>query len=150
MGKSVCGARWHEESKSRGTSRIIVDEIPYQVPKARLIARLAELLDEKKIANFKGLQDESGRDSADCLELGWRESARDHGSPCFVPVIWRSRIQVNLNALTAEGAPHRFSLGELLLAYLDHRFVVIRRRAKFRLERTEERLELVEGFFGVV
>ena len=141
-------ARWHEESKSRGTSRIIVDEIPYQVPKARLIARLAELLDEKKIANFKGLQDESGETVRIVLNLGG-ENPQETMEALFRASDLESRIQVNLNALTAEGAPHRFSLGELLLAYLDHRFVVIRRRAKFRLERTEERLELVEGFLAL-
>ena len=74
---------------------------------------------------------------------------RRQWKPCFVASDLESRIQVNLNALTAEGNPYRFSLGELLLAYLDHRFVVVRRQAKFRLERTEERLELVEGFLAL-
>ena len=141
-------ARWQEESKLRGTRRIIVNEIPYQVPKARLIARLAELLDEKKIANFKGLQDESGETVRIVLTLSG-DDPQETMEALFRASDLESRIQVNLNALTAEGNPYRFSLGELLLAYLDHRFVVVRRQAKFRLERTEERLELVEGFLAL-
>ena len=141
-------ARWQEEDKLRGARRIVVSEIPYQVPKARLIARLAELLDEKKIAGFKGLQDESGESVRIILTLSG-DAVEETMEALFRVSDLETRIQVNLNALTAEGNPHRFSLYELLRAYLDHRFVVVRRRAGFRLARIEERLELVEGFLAL-
>jgi topoisomerase IV subunit A len=139
-------ARWHVEDTGRGTYQIIVTEIPYQVQKSRLLERLSELLEAKKVPLLEDVRDESAED----VRLVLVPRAKTVEADVLMESLFKlcdleTRFSLNMNVLH-KGAPQVMGLKQVLQAYLDHRREVVVRRAEFRLDRIEKRLHLLDGY----
>lgn len=140
-------ARWEKEDLGRGQWRVIVTEIPYLVQKSKLIERMAALLDQKKLPLLADIMDESAED----IRLVFEPKSRTVDPALFMESLYKLtdlevRIPLNLNILDPKGAPRVVGLREALQIWLDHRRVVVRRRAEKRLEAVEDRLEVLAGY----
>jgi topoisomerase IV subunit A len=140
-------AKWRVEKLKGGTWHIVVEEVPYQVQKSRLIERIAQLLQERKIALLDDVHDESAADVRIVLE----PKSRTVDPEMLMEALFRQtdleiRFPLNMNVLDAEQTPRVMSLPEVLQAYLDHRRVVLQRRSRFRLQNIERRLEVLGGY----
>ncbi len=143
-------ARWEVEDLGRGTWRIVVTEIPYQVQKARLIEQLAELIEQKKAPLLGDVSDESAEDIRLILEPRSRTVEPD----MLMESLFRLsdleiRFPVNMNVLDAAGTPGVMGLKACLAAFLDHRREVLIRRGAWRMDRVSKRLHLLEGLKAV-
>ncbi|GJL95666.1 MAG: DNA topoisomerase 4 subunit A [Hyphococcus sp.] len=140
-------ARWESEDLGRGRYQIVVTEIPYQVQKSRLIEKIAELIQAKKLSALADVRDESAEDIRLILEP--RSGNIDPAAlmeNLFKLTDLESRFSLNLNVLNANGAPGVMGLRDVLQAYLDHRKDVLVRGTKYRLEKIAHRLEILDGF----
>ena len=140
-------AKWHIEDLGRGMWQIIVTEIPYQVQKSKLIERLAEVIQTKKVPILADVRDESADDIRIVLEPRSRTVEPD----MLMGMLYRStdletRFSLNMNVLIDGRVPRVCSLKEMLRAFLDHRRQVLRRRSQHRLEKIDHRLEILAGF----
>ncbi|MEY4697783.1 MAG: hypothetical protein RIT14_2211, partial [Pseudomonadota bacterium] len=140
-------AKWEVEDLGRGTWQIVVTEIPYQVQKSRLIEKLAELIQTKKIPLLADVRDES----ADDVRIVLEPRARTVEPDMLMGMLFRNsdleiRFSLNMNVLIDGKVPKVCSLKEVLRAFLDHRRDVLRRRSEHRVEKIDHRLEIVEGF----
>ncbi len=140
-------ARWEVEDLGRGMWQIVVTEIPYQVQKSKLIERLAELIQTKKVPALADVRDESAEDVRIVLEPRTRtvEPAQLMG------MLFRSsdlelRFNMNMNVLIDGRVPKVCSLKEVLRAFLDHRRDVLCRRSEHRLDKIAHRLEVLNGY----
>ena len=143
-------ARWHKEELPRGGWIIVVTEIPYLVPKSRLIEKIAELVNDKKLPFLADIRDESAED----VRVVFEPRARTIDPVLLMESLFKlteleSRISMNMNVLTAGLVPKVLSLPEALREWLDHRRVVLQRRSQNRLNRIERRLEIVRGLLIV-
>jgi topoisomerase-4 subunit A len=139
-------ARWHKEETGRGTYQVVVTEIPWLVQKARLIERLAELLNEKKLPLVAEVNDESAQD----IRLVIEPRARTVDPELMMESLFKlteleSRIPLNMNVLMKGRVPKVVGLTEVLREWLDHRRDVLVRRARFRLKEIEHRVEVLGG-----
>ncbi|MCH8863003.1 MAG: DNA topoisomerase IV subunit A [Proteobacteria bacterium] len=140
-------ARWQREDLGRGGYQIVVTEIPYQVQKSRLIEKIAELINDKRLPILSDVRDESAEEIRIVLEP--RSRAVDANvlmESLFRLTELETRVQLNLNVLDANQVPRVMSLREALEAFLEHRIVVVVRRANFRLEKIEHRMEMLSGY----
>jgi topoisomerase-4 subunit A len=143
-------ARWQMEQGADGGPLIVVTEIPYQVQKARLIERLAELFGERKLPFLADIRDES----TDVVRIVLEPRGRQVDGEAIMAELFRLtdlevRIGVNMNVLVDGATPRVLDLKELLRAWLVHRREVLRRRSLHRRARIEQRLELLAGFLVV-
>ena len=143
-------ARWRRENLSHGQYQIVVEEIPYQVQKARLIERMADLLNQKKLPLLADLRDESAEE----VRLVLVPRSRSVDDRVLMEQLFRLtelevRLPLNMNVLDAAGVPRVMGLPEVLDAHLRHRMEVLVRRSRFRLGRILDRLELVEGYLRI-
>ncbi|MBK8175687.1 MAG: DNA topoisomerase IV subunit A [Rhodospirillales bacterium] len=143
-------ARWQVEKGEGGASLIIVSEIPYQVQKAKLIERLADLLGERKLPYLADIRDES----TEAVRIVLKPRGRSVDAEAIMADLFRQsdlevRIAVNMNVLADGLTPRVLDLKSLLRAWLDHRRVVLHRRSLFRRGKIEQRLELLAGFLLV-
>src|SRR5271170_2281838 len=134
-----------ETDKRTGRGSIIVREIPYQVNKTRLIERIAELVNEKRIDGISDLRDESDRDGMRIVI----ELKRDAEPKIVLNQLYKltpMQESYGLNMLAIhEGRPRELSLRDMLVDFLDHRRRVITRRSMFELRQAEARLHVLEG-----
>ena len=140
-------ARWEKEELGRGRYQIVITEMPYQVQKSRLIERIAELIQSKKLSVISDIRDESAEDVRLVLEP--KSGAIDPAAlmeTVFKQTDLESRFPLNLNVLDASGAPRVMGLRDALLSYVNHRKEVLVRRTEFRLEKIARRLEILDGF----
>ncbi len=140
-------ARWSEEKLPGGMWQIAVTEIPYQVQKGKLIEDIATLINDKKLPILADVRDES--DTA--IRLILEPRARTVDAAVLMENLFRltdleTRFPLNLNVLDRDHVPRVMPLAEVLRAYLDHQIEVMGRRARFRLGRIDERLELLDGY----
>ena len=140
-------ARWEVEKVKGGGYQIVVTEMPYQVPKSRLIEKIAELLTNRKLAMLGDIRDESAAD----VRLVLEPKSRNVEPEVLMESLFRQtdlevRVGLNLNVLDADHTPRVMSLREALQAFLDHRHVVLCRRTEHRLEKIAHRLEVLEGY----
>ena len=140
-------ARWEKEDTGRGTYQIVVTEIPYQVAKAKLVERIAELINEKKLPLLGDVRDES----AETVRLVLEPKSRAVDAIVLMESLFRLtelevRFSLNMNVLTAGQVPGVLSLRDVLKRWLEHRQVVLVRRSKFRLKNIEHRLEILDGY----
>ncbi len=143
-------ARWSREDAGRGTWRIVVSEIPYQVKKADLVEQLAGLIETKKAPLLGDVRDELAED----IRLVLEPRARNVEPEILMESLFKlsdleTRFPVNMNVLDARGAPVVMGLKTALQAFLDHRREVLVRRARFRLGRIEARLHILDGLLIV-
>ena len=140
-------ARWKQEETGRGTYVIVVTEIPWLVQKSRLVEKLAELINEKKLPLVADVRDESAEDIRLVIEPRSRSvDAELMMESLFKLTELESRIPLNMNVLVKGRIPQVLGLAEALREWLDHRREVLLRRSRHRLAEIEHRLEVLGGF----
>jgi len=140
-------ARWEIEDQGRGTWQIVVTEIPYQVQKSKLIEKLAELIQLKKVPILADVRDESADDIRIVLEPRSKNVDPDVlMNTLFKQSDLETRFSLNMNVLIDGRTPKVCSLKEVLRAFLDHRREVLIRRSQHRMAKIDHRLEVLEGF----
>src|SRR5262247_2492415 len=140
-------ARWHKEDTGRGTYLIVVTEVPWLVQKGRLVEKLAELINEKKLPLIADARDESAED----IRLVIEPRSRTVDPELLMESLFKlteleSRISLNMNVLVKGRIPKVVGLAEALSEWLAHRREVLVRRSKYRLNQIEHRLEVLGGF----
>ncbi len=140
-------ARWHKEETGRGTYVVVVTEIPWLVQKSRLVEKLAELINERKLPLVADARDESAED----IRLVIEPRARTVDPGLMMESVFRlteleSRIPLNMNVLVKGRIPRVVGLAEALTEWLDHRREVLLRRSRHRLGKIDHRLEMLGGF----
>jgi topoisomerase-4 subunit A len=140
-------ARWNTEDTGRGTYQVVVTEIPWQVQKARLIERIAELMNEKKLPLLADMRDESAED----VRIVFEPRSRSVDPALLMESLFKlseleSRIPLNLNVLVRGRIPKVIGLAEALSEWLAHRRDVLLRRSRHRLAEIEHRLEVLAGY----
>ncbi|MEL7204726.1 MAG: DNA topoisomerase IV subunit A [Pseudomonadota bacterium] len=140
-------AKWDVEDLGRGQWQVVVTEIPYQVQKSRLIEKIAEGIQTKKVPILADVRDES----ADDIRIVLEPRSRNVEPEVLMNMLYRnsdleSRFSLNMNVLIDGVTPKVASLKEVLRAFLDHRREVLERRSRHRVEKIEHRLEVLEGF----
>ncbi|MBY0431345.1 MAG: DNA topoisomerase IV subunit A, partial [Rhodospirillales bacterium] len=143
-------ARWKEEKLSHGLYQIIITEIPYQVQKSKLIEKIAELLEAKKLPLLADIRDESTTEVRLVLEP--RNRTVEAGmlmEQLFRQTDLEVRVSLNMNVLDADTTPRVMNLKEVLAAFLKHRHEVLERRSRHRLAKIEKRLEVLAGYLIV-
>jgi topoisomerase-4 subunit A len=143
-------ARWAKEAQGHGLYRIVVTEVPFQVPKGRLIERIAALIEEKKLPLLADIRDESSEE----IRLVLEPRTRNVEAELLMEQLFRltdleTRVPLNLNVLDAAGVPRVMTLKEALQAFLDHRRDVLQRRSRHRLAALARRIEILEGQIAV-
>jgi len=140
-------ARWKQEDTGRGTYVIVISEIPWLVQKSRLVERLAELINEKKLPLVADVRDESAEDVRLVIEPRSRSvDAELMMESLFKLTELESRIPLNMNVLVKGRIPQVLGLAEALREWLDHRREVLLRRSRHRLAQIEHRLEVLGGY----
>ena len=143
-------ARWSKEEQGRGGWVVVVTEIPYMVQKSRLIEKIAELLNEKKLPLVADIRDESAEDVRVVIEP--RTRAVDPAvmmESLFRLSELENRFPMNMNVLVDGVVPRVVSLDEALRQWLDHRRTVLQRRSRYRLREIDHRLEVLAGMLVV-
>jgi len=143
-------AKWVVEKLKGGVWQIVVTEIPYQVAKAKLIEKIAELLQARKLTMLGDIRDESTTEVRLVLEPKSRTVEPD----VLMESLYRqtdleSKFSLNMNVLVDGKSPRVVSLREVLTHFIDHRREVLERRTTHRLERIARRLEVLEGYLAV-
>ena len=140
-------AKFNQEFLSRGRWQIVITEIPYGIQKSKLVEKLAELINDKKINLLNDLRDESAEDIRLVLEPKSKNIPPDVlMEHLFKKTDLESRFSLNMNVLFDGKMPRVSSLKDLLLNYIDHSRNILIRRSKFRLRNIDSRLHLLEGF----
>lgn len=140
-------AVWTREETGRGGYQIAITEIPYQVQKSRLIEKIADLIQSKKVSLLEDVRDESAEEIRIVLEP--KSRAVDPGvlmESLFKFTELESRVSLNMNVLSFGQIPNVLGLGQVLREWLDHRKVVFIRRTESRLKKIEHRLEILAGY----
>ncbi|MFC7400135.1 DNA topoisomerase IV subunit A [Chelatococcus sp. GCM10030263] len=143
-------ARWHREDTGRGGWVVVVTEVPYGVAKARLIEKIAELLQERKLPLLADVRDESAED----VRVVFEPRSRSVDDTLLMESLFRlteleARIPLNMNVLTSGQIPKVLGLTEVLREWLDHRREVLQRRSRHRLGEIARRLEILGGLLIV-
>ncbi|MCW8842700.1 MAG: DNA topoisomerase IV subunit A [Rhodobacteraceae bacterium] len=139
--------KWEIEDLGRGQWQIVVTEIPYQVQKSRLIEKIAELIQTKKVPILADIRDESAEDIRMILE----PRSKNVDPEVLMGLMFRNsdlevRFSLNMNVLIDGVTPKVCSMKEVLRAFLDFRREVLIRRSEHRMEKIDHRLEVLEGF----
>jgi topoisomerase IV subunit A len=139
-------ARWEKEDAGRGTYAVVVTQIPWGVQKGRLIEKIAELLNEKKLPLLADVRDESAED----IRIVFEPRARTVDPALLMESLFKlteleSRIALNTNVLVKGRIPKVIGLAEALREWIDHRREVLVRRSRHRLAAIEHRLEVLGG-----
>ncbi len=140
-------SKYEVEDLGRGQWQIVVTEIPYQVQKSKLIEKIAELIQSKRIPILADIRDES----ADDIRMVFEPRSKNVDPDVLMGMLFRSsdlevRFSLNLNVLIDGLTPKVCSMKEVLRAFLDHRQEVLIRRSTHRMEKIDHRLEVLEGF----
>ncbi len=139
-------SKWEVEDLGRGQWQIVVTEIPYQVQKSRLIEKIAEVIQTRKIPILADVRDESAED----VRLVLEPRSRNVDPEVLMGMLFRNsdlevRFSLNMNVLIDGVTPKVCSLKEVLRAFLDFRREVLERRSIHRMEKIDHRLEVLEG-----
>ncbi len=140
-------ARYEVEELPRGAWQLVVTEIPHHVQKGRLIERIAELIDNKKITLLESVLDES----TDVVRIVLEPKSRTVDPNLLIETLFRqtdleTRVSLNMNVLDKDNVPRLMNLKQVLEAYLDHRLDVLKRRSKHRIGVITNRLEVLGGY----
>jgi topoisomerase-4 subunit A len=140
-------AKWTTEEGGRGTYVVVITEIPWLVQKSRLVEKLAELINEKKLPLVADVRDESAED----IRLVIEPRARTVDAGLMMESLFKlteleSRIPLNMNVLVKGRIPKVLGLAEVLREWLDHRREVLVRRSRHRQGEIEHRLEVLGGY----
>ena len=140
-------AKWEVEKLSHGQYQIVITEMPYQVQKGRIVERIADLLNDRKLPLLADIRDESAEDVRLILEPRNRsiepEILMDQ---MFRQTDLETRVGLNMNVLGADMVPRVMNLRDVLRSFLEHREAVLVRRTTHRLGKIAHRLEVLEGY----
>ena len=149
-GRVIVRGRVHAEEMSRGRSRLIITELPYQVNKSALIERIAELVREGTLEGIADLRDESDRHGMRIvIELKQGVEAEQVVSGLYRKTPLESTFGINMLALV-NGEPHLLSLKHALKVYLEHRITIVRRRSEHDLLKARQRQHILEGLLVAI
>lgn len=140
-------ARWEVEQRSNGHYQIVITEIPYQVPKSKLIEKMADLLNEKKLPLLGDIREES----SDTIRLILDPKSRTVDPIMLVESLFRYtdlevRIPLNMNVVDKHSIPGVMNLKQVLEAFYGHRLEILGRVTRFRLDKINHRLAVLEGY----
>ncbi|WP_413203510.1 DNA topoisomerase IV subunit A [Rhodospirillum sp. A1_3_36] len=140
-------ATWEKENLSHGLYHIVVTEIPYQVQKAKLVERIADLINSRKLPILADVRDESTED----IRLVLEPRNRSVDPETLMEQMFRltdleNRFSLNMNVLDGQGIPGVMGLKAVLQAFLNHRMEVLERRSRHRLAKIDHRLEVLSGY----
>lgn len=135
----------HTEELKGGGEQIVITEIPYNVNRATLVLRIAELVREKQIDGIRDLRDESDENTRIVIELKRGEQSQVIINQLYQKTALESSFGVILLALDKK-RPKQMNIKELIECYVDHRRDVVTRRTQFRLNRAKERAHILEGY----
>ena len=135
----------HTEELKGGGEQIVITEIPYNVNRASLVLRIAELVREKQIDGIRDLRDESDENTRIVIELKRGEQSQVIINQLYQKTALESSFGVILLALDKK-RPKQMNIKELIECYIDHRRDVVTRRTQFRLTRAKERAHILEGY----
>ncbi len=135
----------HTEEMKGGMEQIVITEIPYNVNRATLVTRIAELVSEKHIDGIRDLRDESDENTRIVIELKRGEQSKVVINQLFQKTALESSFGVILLALDKK-RPKQMNIKELIECYIEHRRDVITRRTQFRLKQAEDRAHILEGY----
>jgi len=143
-------ARWEKEELKQGQYQIIVTEIPYQVQKSKLIEKIADLINSRKLPMLDDVRDESAED----IRIVLVPKSRNVEPELLMEALFRnteleSRFNLNMNVLDQGVTPKVMNLKEVLQAWMDHQQEVLVRRSSHRLEKVLHRLEVLAGYLVV-
>ncbi len=145
-GAITCRAKTEIEERKAGQFNIVITEIPYQVNKSELIIKIAELVTDKRIEGIRDLRDESDRDGMRIVvELKNDANPQKILNQLFKHTDLQKNFNLNMIALVNGIQPQLLSLKEVLAGHLEHRRLVVERRAKFDLKKAKEREHILEG-----
>jgi DNA gyrase subunit A len=146
-GKGIVRTRGkaHTEELKGGMEQIVITEIPYNVNRATLVTRIAELVGEKLLDGIRDLRDESDENTRIVIEIKRGEQAKVVVNQLFQKTALESSFGVTLLALDHK-RPKQMNIKELIDCYLEHRREVITRRTQFRLREAEDRAHILEGY----
>jgi DNA gyrase subunit A len=146
-GKGIVRTRGkaHTEELKGGMEQVVITEIPYNVNRATLVTRIAELVSEKEIDGIRDLRDESDENTRIVIELKRGEQAKVVINQLFQKTALESSFGVILLALDQK-RPKQMNIKELIECYLAHRREVVTRRTRFRLREAEDRAHILEGY----
>ncbi len=146
QGKVTVRSKYEFEETSKGKMQIVFTEIPYQVNKARLIEKIAELVKDKRIDHIADIRDESDRDGMRIVV----ELKKDANPQITLNRLFKhTQLQDNFSIIMialVDGQPKILNLYEILDHYLQHQKEVVTRRTKFDLKKAEERAHILEGY----
>ncbi|MFW6003126.1 MAG: DNA gyrase subunit A [Halanaeroarchaeum sp.] len=137
-------ADYHVERTDSGSDRIILDELPYQQNKSKLVERIAEMANEGTLEGIRDLRDESDRDGIRVVVELKRGANTDVVENRLLESVLEQTFGV-INLALVDGEPRVLSLKEMLEEYLRHRKEVVRRRSEYELAEAEEREHILEG-----
>jgi len=145
-GRIVVRAKVEMEEDRHGKTQIIITEIPYQVNKAKLIAKIADLVRKKKLVGIADLRDESDRQGLR-ISVDLKRDARPKSvlNNLFKHTELQSTFPANMVALNSDGTPQLMNLKTILTEYVRHRQLVIVRRSQFELLSAQDRAHILEG-----
>jgi len=145
QGKIVLRAKAEEETSKGGKRQIIVTQLPYQVNKAALVERIAELAKIKRISGIAEVRDESDRQGMRIvMELKKEAQTQQVLNNLYKYTAMQSAFHINMVALL-DGQPRVINLKEALTSYIDFRFQTITRRSQFELDKAKDRAHILEG-----
>jgi len=146
QGKIILRAKANELTSKGGKSQIVVTELPYQVNKAALVERIAELVKVKRVLGIAEVRDESDREGMRIvIELRKEAQPRQVLNNLHKYTAMQSAFFINMVALV-NGQPKVINLKEALTSYIDFRFQVITKRSQFELDKAKDRAHILEGF----
>jgi topoisomerase IV subunit A len=140
-------ARWTTEDQGRGTWTAVISEIPFQVPKSKLIEQIAQLIADKKLPILADVRDESDAEIRIVLE----PRSRTVDPQLLMESLFRLtdlevRVSLNLNVLDANRTPRVMSLKDALAAWIDFQIEVLVKRSEYRIGKIDDRMELLDGY----
>ncbi len=139
-------AKHHIEDLKHGNWQLVIDEIPYQVQKGRLIEKIADLISGKKLSLVQNVRDESAEEIRIVIEPRSRNVEKENLlTSLYQFTDLETKVAVNLNVLIDGISPKVSNLKELLQTFLDHRREILIRKSTHRLENIDKRLEIIEG-----
>ncbi len=143
-------AKWKKEELKQAQYQIVITEIPYQVQKSKLIEKIAELINARKLPMLEDIRDESAED----IRVVLVPKSRNVEAELLMEALYRntdleSRFSLNMNVLDGGVVPKVMNLKEVLQAWLDHQQEVLVRRSQHRLEKVLHRIEVLEGYLIV-
>lgn len=143
-------AKWEKEDLPYGNYQIVITEIPYMVQKSKLIEKIAELMEQKKLPLLDDIRDESAEE----IRIVLAPKTRTIEPAALMNLLFsctelEGRFALNMNVIDATSTPRVMSLKEVLESYIDHRLEVLRRTTQYRLQKIENRLELLAGYLIV-